>query len=100
MRFSRTLIALFIGVCSTFALTGGAHAVVPPRDCGMLTLKGHRYQIKVDQITCADGKTFSRGYVERKVTPRGYACKKFPVKKRRVRFNCVNGRRVFFGILR
>ena len=100
MRRSRTLIALAAGLLCTLAMGSAAHAVVPPRDCGRMTLKGKPYQVKVDQITCADGKRFTRDYVEHKVTPRGYKCRNYPTKKGRVKFYCANGRRVFFGIRR
>ena len=100
MGLSRTIAAVFMGVLCAVALVASAGAVVPPRDCGRMTLAGKRIQVKVDQISCRDGKAYARGYVERRVTPRGYRCTTYSVKKNRVQFMCRNGARVFLGIRR
>src|SRR3712207_3665420 len=77
-----------------------APAVVPPRDCGKMKVSGHNFQIKVDQITCSDGRSFAKKYISKRSKPRGYSCKQYPAKRNRVRFYCNNGRKIFFGILR
>jgi hypothetical protein len=94
------LIATFGGLLCMLAIPHGTGAVVPPRDCGRMTLKGRTYQVKVDQISCGDGRAFTRAYVNDKVSPKGYKCRDYPAKKGRVKFYCADGRRVFFGIRR
>ena len=77
-----------------------APAVVPPRDCGTMSVSGKRYQVKVDQISCRSGKSYSKSYITRRTKPRGYTCKRYPVRKGRVSFYCNDGRKVFFAIRR
>jgi hypothetical protein len=100
MRSVRTLIACVAAVGCALAAAPAVHAVVPPRDCGRMAIEGKRYQVKVDQITCADGKRYARAYLADGTSPRGYTCRSYPTRKGRVKFYCANGRRVFFGIRR
>lgn len=100
MPTSRILVTALAVVACALVAAPGAGAVVPPRDCGRSTLGGKPYQIKVDQISCAQGRSFARGYVSSRSRPRGYRCRDYPTKKGRVKFYCANGRRVFFAIRR
>lgn len=77
-----------------------SQAVVPPKDCGRMTLAGKRYQVKVDQISCASGRKKAKAYVERGARPAGYRCKRYASKVDRVRFYCNDGRKIFFAIRR
>ena len=77
-----------------------APAVVPPRDCGTMSVSGKRYQVKVDQISCRDGKSYTKTYLQKRTKPGGYTCKRYPVRKNRVSFYCNDGRKVFFAIRR
>lgn len=79
---------------------GSAPAVVPPRDCGNMSVSGKLYQVKVDQISCSSGKRYAKTYLQRHTKPRGYTCKRYPARRNRVTFYCNNGRRVFFAIRR
>ena len=102
---NRSIIRLTAVVASltAAALTVGsatAPAVVPPRDCGKMSVSGKRYQVKVDQISCRSGKRYARTYIQRRTKPRGYSCKRYPVRKGRVAFYCNNGRKIFFAIRR
>jgi hypothetical protein len=100
MSPSRMLSVALAVACCALAAPVGVGAVVPPRDCGRMTLKGKPYQVKVDQISCADGRGYARDYVVRKAKPRGYRCREYPSRKGRVRFYCANGRKVVFAIRR
>jgi len=93
-----TALILVAGVLAL--LPAAAPAVVPPRDCGNMSVSGKRYQVKVDQIGCRDGKTFAKRYIQSRSKPRGYSCKRYPAKRNRVTFYCNNGRKVFFAIRR
>ena len=77
----------------------GASATVPPKDCGMLSVKSKRYQIKADQITCRTAKTYSRRYLGHHTRPSGYRCSNFS-KSTKLRFRCSKNVRVFFAIRR
>lgn len=81
-------------------LADSAQSVVPPRDCGRMTVKGSPYQVKVDQITCAQGRRFGKSYLVDHVKPSGYRCRDLPSRVGRVRVYCSSGRRVFFLIRR
>lgn len=89
-----------------FALAGAlcvpaaAPAVIPPKNCGYQTLKGKRYQIKADQISCKTAREHSRRYVVAGRKPRGYRCRRPSTRRNSVNFMCNNGRKVFFGIRR
>jgi len=55
-----------------------AGAVVPPRNCGTITVKDKKWQIKADQIRCRKAKKYSRAYIRSYSTPRYYKCKPGP----------------------
>ena len=85
------------------ALAGGAAtapAVVPPKDCGRMTVEGKRYQVKVDQISCRSGKRYTKTYLTSSRKPSGYTCRRYTARKGRVTFTCNDGRKQFFAIRR
>ena len=76
-------------------------AVVPPKSCGMMTVKGKRYQVKADQISCSSGRDYARRYLKRGGShPRGYRCRDYESQKGRVDFYCNNARKIYFAIRR
>jgi len=75
-------------------------AVVPPKNCGMKTVKGKRYQVKADQISCRKGRRYVKRFIRRGTKPAGYRCKDYPSKKGRVDFYCNKGRKIYFAIRR
>ncbi len=94
----RIILGAFVAVLVLVPATG--HAVVPPRDCGKTTVRGKAYQIKVDQISCAQGRRDSRRFLISKRKPKGYRCRTYASKPDRVRFYCNRGVKVFFAIRR
>lgn len=93
-------IAILAATAAALVFVAPSEAVVPPRDCGNMTVSGKRYQIKVDQISCSEGKGYVKRYIQTRAKPRGYTCKRYPARKNRVSFYCNNGRKVFFAIRR
>ncbi|HYF25508.1 MAG TPA: hypothetical protein VD931_07190 [Baekduia sp.] len=87
-----------LAVAAGLGLAAPAPAVVPPRDCGSLTVKGKRYNVKADQLRCADAKAWTRTYLERRRAPRGYRCRRYTDTK--LTFRCHRGVRTFFAIRR
>lgn len=69
--------ALLIAVALLAATSVCAPASVPPRDCGFLVVKSHRYQAKADQLRCKVGRRYVRAYLKNKRKPKGYSCKEF-----------------------
>lgn len=81
-------------------LVPGAGAIVPPRDCGFLTVKAQRYNIKADQMPCSDARAFSRNYLTSTTRkPKGYRCTRYGAETK-LKFRCVKGARNFFAIRR
>jgi len=74
-------------------------APVAPRNCGMMTVKSARYQVKADQIKCRRAKTWTRKYLGAGERPSGYSCKKYG-SSTALKFRCRKGQRVFFAIRR
>lgn len=87
-------------MCLALVLAAGpAGAIVPPRNCGMQTVGGKRYQIKADQMRCTTAKTYSRRYLSTGRRPSGYSCRNYSTVTK-LRFRCAKGIHVFFAIRR
>jgi hypothetical protein len=52
-------------------------AIVPPKNCGTITVKHRRYQIKADQLPCSTAKTYASRYLSTGTRPRGYKCHRY-----------------------
>jgi hypothetical protein len=81
-------------------LPGGAvaPATVPPNDCGFLSAKGHRYNIKSHLVTCRRSREWSKAYLVERRRPRGWSCRRY--KDSALVFRCRRGGRDFFAIKR
>jgi opacity protein-like surface antigen len=77
-----------------------ATAVVPPKNCGTMSVNGKRFQVKADQISCSSGRDHAKRFLRNGRKPRGYRCRDYPSKRGRVDFYCNNGRKIFFAIRR
>ena len=96
----KRLIGLGVTVLLAAAvLVPGAHATVPPKNCGMITVKSKRYQIKADQMRCRTAKTYSRRYLRRHSRPSGYRCTDYR-SGTALKFRCSKSIKVFFAIRR
>ena len=54
-----------------------SHAIVPPKNCGTITVKGKSYNIKADQLPCKSARTYASRYLGSGVKPRGYSCQRY-----------------------
>lgn len=95
---TRLLIAATL--VASLCLPAAATAVVPPKNCGSMTVKGKRYQVKADQISCSTGRDHAERYLKTHRKPRGYKCNDVSKARNRVTFTCNNGRKTFFAIRR
>ena len=91
------VLALAVGVLLVTAAP--SPAPVAPRDCGMMTVKGQRYQVKADQIPCRRARRWAEAYLAHHTRPSGYHCKGFD-SSTALEFRCSKGIRVFFAIRR
>jgi hypothetical protein len=76
-----------------------AWAPVPPRNCGMLEVKGKRYNIKADQIRCGKARRYAKRYLAFHRKPRGYSCRDYGAGTS-IKFRCWKGQRELFAIRR
>ncbi len=83
--------------CATLAAPSAA--IVPPTDCGVITVKGKRYDIKADQLRCVTAKPHATRYLSTHRRPTGYTCRDYG-KDTKLKFRCSRGIKVFFAIKR
>lgn len=95
----RTAMALLLACALLAALAPAGQAIVPPSDCGTLTVKGKRYSIKSDQLRCATARSHARRYLSSRRKPGGYRCRDYGASTK-LKFRCSRGVRVFFAIRR
>lgn len=81
------------------ALATPSAAIVPPTDCGIITVKGKRYDIKADQLRCKTAKPWASKYLSARRRPSGYTCRNFG-SETKLKFRCSRGVKVFFAIRR
>ena len=98
MTSKLTLLLVTCALAVALAATP-ASAIVDPVSCGTTTVNGKRYQIKVDQITCAKGKPYAREYLRTRRKPTGYRCTNYPSSSK-FKFICRRGDRTFLAIKR
>jgi hypothetical protein len=91
MVLGSVLVALLV-------VAAGAHATIPPRNCGPLTVGSRHYIIKADQIRCPAAKADAKSYLVSRRKPRGFRCRNFTGSK--MTFRCSKGIQVFFAIRR
>ena len=95
MRLLLVLIVLCVAVAAA-----PAAATVPPKDCGLTTVKGKRYDIKTHLVSCKRGKPWARSYLRSGRKPDGYHCRDYSAKVTKFRFICRRGGRDFLAIRR
>jgi hypothetical protein len=99
MRGKSHAIALAVALAVAAVAAPTAGAIVPPKNCGMMTVQGKRYQIKADQMRCDPARTYARRYLRSHVRPTGYHCSDYG-SGTKLKFRCSKGIRVFFAIKR
>ena len=93
-------ILVVAALAAALCLPAAATAVVPPKNRGTMGVKGKRFQVKADQMSCSTGRDHAKRFLTRGSKPRGYRCKDYPSKRGRVDFYCNNRRKIFFAIRR
>ena len=73
---SRFLICALAGAL-LLAVAITSEAIVPPKNCGTITVKHRRYQIKADQLPCSNAKTYASRYLASGTRPPGYRCHRY-----------------------
>ena len=75
-----------------------ANAIVPPRNCGNLSVQGRTYNIKADQLRCRPARRYAKRYLVSHWKPSGYSCRTY--RHSALRFRCARGIRVYYAIRR
>jgi hypothetical protein len=91
------VVAALLGVMAV--LPAKSWAPVPPRDCGMLTVDGKRFNVKADQIRCRTARRYAKTYLKSSRRPSGYSCRRYG-RETKIEFRCSKGTRVLFAIRR
>ena len=96
----RCLVALMVaGILSAAVLIPArSDAIVPPRNCGNLSVHGRTYNIKADQLRCWRARRYSKRYLISHWRPSGYHCRTY--QNSALRFRCAKGIRVYYAIRR
>jgi len=98
-RGRQAAFALVMAVATLAAIAPHSLAIVPPSDCGAMTVKAKRYTIKADQLRCATAKSHAKRYLASKIKPSGYTCRNYGAQTK-LKFRCSRGVKVFFAIRR
>jgi hypothetical protein len=96
---ARRVVALGAVLALGAVAAPGAGAIVPPKNCGMLTVKAKRYQIKADQMRCSAARTYATRYLRSHTRPSGFQCTDYG-SSTALKFRCAKRTRVFFAIKR
>ncbi len=96
-RHATTALVVTFAMLAAFASRG--HAIVPPADCGRITVKAKRYTIKTDQLRCSTARSHATRYLSTHTRPRGYTCRDYGADTK-LKFRCSRGVKVFFAIRR
>jgi hypothetical protein len=98
-RAFQSAVAIVVAVMAVAVLASRSPAIVPPTDCGAMTVKAKRYEIKADQLRCATAKAHARRYLAARSKPAGYRCRDYG-SETKLKFRCSRGIKVFFAIRR
>lgn len=91
--------ALVMAVAAPAAVAPHSVAIVPPAECGTMTVKAKRYTIKADQLRCPVARLHAKRYLSRATKPSGYTCRDYGAETK-LKFRCSRGVKVFFAIRR
>ena len=91
-------LALAVAVLLVFATP--SPAPVAPRNCGMMTVKGKRYQVKADQVRCRTAKPQARRYLREGTRPSGFDCRRYSGSSTALKFRCWKGKKSILAIKR
>lgn len=75
-KLKLTALMAALAVCLVAAVPAGA--IVPPRNCGTIKVKGKRWNIVADQLRCSTAKKWATTYIRTYKAPRYYRCKRGP----------------------
>ena len=98
-RTYHAALTLALACVAIAAIAAPSAAIVPPTDCGRLTVKAKRYTIKADQLRCVTARPHAARYLSSHRKPRGYRCRDYGAETK-LKFRCARGVKTFFAIRR
>jgi hypothetical protein len=96
----RLLVLICLVAVAGLLVAGPAQAIIPPKDCGTIRVKGKRYQIKGDRVSCSTARSWSRRRLTSGYKPRGWTCRNYAAGESYLKFRCSHGIRSYFAIRR
>ena len=95
----KSLAPLAVALGLAVALPAAAPAIIPPKDCGTIEVKGKTHRIKADGVTCRFAKRKAVRYLRYGTKPgTGWSCRRYP-RSNAFSFRCERGNtRVIYGI--
>jgi len=85
-------------VATPMLIPAGSGAIVPPRNCGYMSVSGRTYNIKADQIRCRRARRYAKMYLTSHSRPSGYSCRTYS--NSALKFRCAKGIHVYYAIKR
>lgn len=73
---------------------------VPPQDCGFMSVKSKRFNVKADQLRCEQARKYVRRYETGQGKPKGYTCQAGDPDVTSIAVRCFKGKKEFFAIRR
>lgn len=73
-----TLAAVAAAALSIPLLPAESGAIVPPRNCGTMEVRGKTWQVKADQVRCRRARRYARDYIRGEGMPPAYTCRRGP----------------------
>jgi hypothetical protein len=92
------LFVLCIVSAAVLVAASSTSAIVPPRNCGKMSVNGRTYNIKADQLRCRPARRYAKRYLVSRWRPSGYSCRTY--RHSALRFRCAKGIRVYYAIRR
>jgi hypothetical protein len=92
--------AFALAVAVLLVAAAPSPAPVAPRNCGMITVEGKRYQVKADQVRCRTARPQARRYLARGVRPAGFTCRSYNSSSTALKFRCWKGKKSILAIKR
>lgn len=66
-----------LALAAAIGLAASSQAIVPPKNCGTISVKHHRYNIKADQLPCSQAKTYASRFLASNTRPPHYTCHRY-----------------------
>jgi hypothetical protein len=92
------IVAGLVVAVMAFAGAPAATAVVPPKRCGKLEIKGKTYKVSTHRRECDFARKWSKRYLKNREHPDGWSCASYPPEETRIAFSCRKGQASYYAV--